>query len=188
MRITTERLADPRLLAPLAAALAVAGPAISVSAGMWDAVSHVQKEPESFWSAPHIVVYVGVALTSCAALAGLLLRASGAAGRMGAGIWLVAGGAITQVVAGYADSISHDIFGIDGLVSWSHQPLEAGLVASALGAVLLARRSSPRLLPAAALSFIFLAAWLAFNLALYPGRVLLCLPVYEVFGSGCAIL
>jgi len=44
---------------------------------------------------------------------------------------------IIQIFAGLGDSISHDEFGIDGLVSWYHQPLEFGLILCALGGFLI---------------------------------------------------
>ena len=52
------------------AILAVIGPVVVVSAGFWDAVSHILQEPEFFWSTPHIVVYSGVSMTGCAAIWG----------------------------------------------------------------------------------------------------------------------
>ena len=44
------------------AILAVAGPVIILIAGIWDAINHIQNEPEFFWSDPHIAVYAGVSL------------------------------------------------------------------------------------------------------------------------------
>ena len=48
--------------------LAVTGPVIILIAGIWDAINHIQNEPEFFWSDPHIVVYAGVTLVGVAAL------------------------------------------------------------------------------------------------------------------------
>lgn len=191
-RIAGSRLAQPAALVPLASVLAVAGPAVTVSAGMWDALSHLQREPELFWSVQHVAVYAGVSMTACAAAAGCAMALRGQAGRMLGGIRLLAAGAAVQMAAGFGDSLSHEVFGIDGLVSWSHQPLEAGLVAASLGAVLMLRGGGCAgrrvLLPLAAASFICFAMWLGFNLALLPGHVLLCMPVYEIFASGCAVM
>ena len=50
------------------AILAVAGPVIILIAGIWDAINHIQNEPEFFWSDPHIAVYAGVSLVGVAAL------------------------------------------------------------------------------------------------------------------------
>ena len=180
-------------LLTLTSILAVIGPIIVVSAGMWDAVSHLQKEPEFFWSTPHIIVYTGVSITTCAAILGSLVlyrRSLEFHRTLKLGIRLVIVGSIVQLVSGFGDSISHDLFGIDGLISWSHQPLEAGLVLATLGAILIIKghSSNQRLLPFAAVSFIFFTTWLAFNLVLIFGHVIQCLPVYRLFSSGCAIL
>ena len=178
-------------LLTLTSILAVIGPIIVVSAGMWDAISHLQQEPEFFWSTPHIIVYTGVSITTCAAILGSLVLYRRSTHRiLKLGIRLVIAGSIVQLVSGFGDSISHDLFGIDGLVSWSHQPLESGLVLATLGAILIIKgyNSSQRLLPLAAVSFISFTTWLAFNLVLIFGHVIQCLPVYQLFSSGCAIL
>ena len=49
------------------------------------------------------------------------------------GMQLIIIGSVIQIISGFGDSISHDIFGIDGLLSLTHQPLEIGIVLSALG-------------------------------------------------------
>lgn len=191
------RIAGPRFawsgpIMPLAI-LAVVGPVVVVSAGFWDAISHILQEPEFFWSAPHIVVYSGVSMTGCAAvLGGIMLARRLARGITKTGIKLVVAGAVIQIISGFADSISHDVFGIDGLVSWSHQPLEFGLVLGSLGAVLILKGLEHTrlrwLLPFSIVAFLFFVVWLAFNLVLVFGHVIQCIPVYEIFSSGCAVL
>ena len=177
---------------PIVSVLAVIGSVMVVSAGFWDAISHMLQEPEYFWSPSHVVVYLGVSATSCGAvLGGLLLRRH--AGRLlRTGVRLIILGSAVQIVSGLGDSISHDMFGIDGLISWSHQPLEAGLVMASLGAVLIVKtRRGTRLdlmLPFAITTFLFLTTWLAFNLVLVFGHTIQCIPVYEIFSSGCAVL
>ena len=59
-------------LVSLVSILAVIGPIVIVSAGFWDAISHILKEPEFFWSPSHIVVYSGVFMTTFAAGMGCL--------------------------------------------------------------------------------------------------------------------
>ena len=177
-----------------AALLATAGTLQTIASGMWDAVSHILREPEQFWSAPHIAVYAGVALVAASAAVAyalLLWRQESLSRPQRRALALVIAGAILQIVSGYADSVSHDIYGIDGLVSWSHQPLELGLVISALGAVILLRHATVRVrfVPYVASSVLVLSAlWLAFNLMLMVSADLLCLPVYKVFSSGCAVM
>ncbi|NJK77973.1 MAG: hypothetical protein HC944_03515, partial [Nanoarchaeota archaeon] len=180
-------------LLTLVSILAVVGPFVVVSAGFWDAISHLQKEPEFFWSIPHIVVYTGVSITTSAAIVGtILLLRNSTKNSLKNGIILVLVGSLIQIISGYADSLSHDLFGIDGLISWSHQPLEFGLVLSSLGGFLilknLEKTKLKALLPFSIISFLFFTTWLVFNLVLIFGHTIQCLPVYKIFLSGCSIL
>lgn len=132
-------------------------------------------------------------MTSCAAIMGsiLILRKS-VHGSLKTGIKLVIAGSITQIISGFGDSLSHEVFGIDGLISWSHQPLELGLVLASLGGVLILKnREHTKLkafLPFSIVAFLFFTTWLIFNLILIVGHTIQCIPVYEIFSSGCAIL
>ena len=180
-------------LVSLVSILAVIGPIVIVSAGFWDAISHILKEPEFFWSPSHIVVYTGVFMTTFAAVMGcLLLFRKSVHGSLKTGIKLVIGGSIIQMISGFGDSISHDLFGIDGLISWSHQPLELGLVMAAFGGFLILKNREHTklkiLIPISIISFIFFTTWLVFNLVFLFGHSIQCIPVYEIFSSGCSIL
>ena len=192
-RISNSSFGKPSVLVSIVSILAVLGPIVVVSAGFWDAISHLQKEPEFFWSTPHIIVYSGVFLSTSAAILGfVLLCKNKVKGSLKTGIKLVITGSVIQIVSGFGDSLSHDVFGIDGLISWTHQPLEIGLVLASLGAVLILKnRENTRLkaiLPFSIIAFLFFTIWLAFNFALLFGHVIQCIPVYEIFSSGCAIL
>ena len=192
-RLANSTIAKSSTLVSLVSILAVIGPIVIVSAGFWDAISHLQKEPEFFWSPSHMVVYFGVSLTTCAAIMGsiLIIRKS-VHGSLKTGIKLVIVGSILQIVSGFGDSLSHDVFGIDGLVSWSHQPLELGLVLASLGAVLILKnREYTKLkifLPFSIVAFLFFTTWLIFNLVLFFGHTIQCIQIYEIFSSGCSIL
>jgi len=173
--------------------LAVTGPVIILIAGIWDAINHIQNEPEFFWSDPHIVVYAGVTLVGVAALFSVnLLIKNSIQGILKRGLQLVIIGSIIQFVSGFGDSISHDMFGIDGLLSLTHQSLEIGIVLSALGGFLIVKsRQNSNLeifLPFAIVTFLLMTAWLAFNFALYFGHYIQCMPIHLIFSSGCAIL
>ena len=192
-RISKSSLAKPNTLFSLVSVLAVIGPIIVVSAGLWDAISHLQKEPEFFWSTPHILVYTGVAVSSIGAVLGsVLLYKKSVHGSLKTGIRLVIIGSVVQLISGFGDSLSHDLFGIDGLISWSHQPLELGLVLASLGAVFTIKSKEHTklrfILPFSITAFLFFTIWLAFNLVLIVGHTIQCIPVYEIFSSGCAIL
>jgi hypothetical protein len=192
-RISNFPFTEANALLSIVSILAVLGPIIVVSAGFWDAISHLQKEPEFFWSTPHIVVYTGVSITTCGAILGSVLLLKKSVSRfLKTGIYLVIIGSVIQLISGFGDSISHEIFGIDGLISWSHQPLEAGLVLASLGAVMIIKnRENTKLsafLPFSIIAFLFFTIWLGFNLVLIFGHTIQCIPVYEIFSSGCAIL
>ena len=192
-RISNSTLVKPSTLVSFVSILAVIGPVIIVSAGFWDAISHLQNEPEFFWSPSHIVVYVGVSLTACAAIMGTIMILGKSVHRsLKTGIKLVIVGSAFQIVSGFGDSLSHDLFGIDGLISWSHQPLELGLVLASLGGVLIIKnREHTKLkafLPFSIVAFLFFTIWLVFNLFLVFGHTIQCIPVYEIFSSGCSIL
>lgn len=180
-------------LVSLVSILAVIGPVIIVSAGFWDAISHMLKEPEFFWSPSHIVVYSGVFMTAIAATMGLvLLLRKSVHGSLKTGINFVIIGSIIQIISGFGDSLSHDLFGIDGLISWSHQPLELGLVLASFGAVLIIKnREHTKLkffLPFSIIAFLFFSTWLIFNIVLTFGHTIQCIQIYEIFSSGCSIL
>jgi len=192
-RISNSTLAKPATLVSIVSIFAVIGPIVIVSAGFWDAISHLQQEPELFWSIQHIIVYTGVSMTSCAAIIGcILLFIKSVRRSLKTGIKLVIAGSVIQLISGFADSLSHDIYGIDGLISWSHQPLEFGLVLASLGGVLILKnREHTKLkvfLPFSIVAFLFLTTWLIFNLILIFGHTIQCIPVYEIFSSGCSIL
>ncbi len=192
-RLSDSRLAKPSTLVSLVSIFAVIGPIVIVSAGFWDAISHLQQEPEFFWSPSHIVVYFGVSMTACAAIMGcMLIFRKSVHGSLKTGIKLVIIGSILQIVSGFGDSLSHDVFGIDGLISWSHQPLELGLVLASLGAVLILKnREHTKLkifLPFSIIAFLFFATWLIFNVVLFFGHTIQCIQIYEIFSSGCSIL
>jgi len=192
-QLVNSTFAKSSTLVSFVSVLAVIGPVVIVSAGFWDAISHLQKEPEFFWSPSHIVVYFGVSMTSCAAIMGiiLLLRKS-VYNSLKTGIKLVILGSVLQIVSGFGDSISHDVFGIDGLISWSHQPLEFGLVLASLGSVLILKNREHTkfkiFLPFSIVAFLFFTIWLIFNLVLFFGHTIQCIPIYQIFSSGCSIL
>ena len=173
--------------------LAVIGPILILVAGIWDAINHIQNSPEFFWSDPHIVVYSGVFMVAIAAVFSInLLMKNSIHGILKRGMQLVIVGSIMQIISGFGDSISHDVFGIDGLLSLTHQPLEIGIVLSTLGGFLIikARQNSnlKAFLPFSIVTFLLVTSWLGFNFALYFGHYVQCIPIHLIFSSGCSIL
>ena len=185
-------------LMALVSLLAITGTIVMLSGGVWDAASHALREPELFWSIQHVVVYTGVGLSTVAGLAGYTIfrvcTNTRTIKNFSLGIKVLVIGAALQVISGFGDSLSHDIFGIDGLLSLSHQPLELGLALVALGGFLIIKNISynnkytKMLRSFSIISFIVTTSWLGFNLMLILGGVFMCIPVYLTFSSGCAIL
>jgi len=192
-RLSNFSLAKPNNLITIASVLAVVGPVVILTGGIWDAISHLQKEPELFWTIQHISVYTGVSMITSAGIIGvILLVRNSTKGILKKGIQLVILGSIIQLFSGFADSLSHEIYGIDGLISWSHQPLEFGIVLASLGGFLIMKsRQHTKLkifLPFSIIALLLLTSWLGFNVFLVFGHVIQCIPVYDIFSSGCSIL
>jgi hypothetical protein len=192
-KFSNSSLVKPNSLVSIASILAVIGPVIILSGGVWDAISHLQREPELFWTIQHISVYTGVSMVTSAGFIGIILLVRNSVkGILKKGIQLVIVGSIIQLVSGFADSLSHDVYGIDGLISWSHQPLEFGIVLAALGGFLIMKsRQHTKLgmfLPFSIIALLLLTSWLGFNVFLIFGHVIQCIPVYDIFSSGCSIL
>lgn len=187
---TVTKRAD--LLMALTAVLSVFGTLIILSGGIWDATSHTAKEPDLFWTIQHVTVYAGVSMSAFAGVVGYVILGTVSSARPVLGIKILIIGSLLQIISGFGDSISHDVFGIDGLVSLSHQPLELGLVLVALGGFMtlknISNKKIKKLLPLSIISFLTASVWLGFNLMLLLGAILMCIPVYEIFSSGCAVL
>ena len=192
-KLSSSFLSKQEQIISLITILAIFGTVIMISAGMWDALSHIMNEPEFFWTIQHVIVYGGVAMIASAAVLGSIFVIKKFVDKnLQRGIKIVILGSVIQIIAGLGDSISHDVFGIDGLVSLSHQPLEFGLVLCALGGFLIIKSQNnkklKKILPFSIMTLIFAISWLGFNLSLLVGGTILCLPFYELFLSGCAIL
>ena len=192
-RISNLLISKRQNLISLVSILAVFGATTELLAGIWDATSHLMREPELFWTTQHVFVYTGVGMVACSAILGSFLIVLNSKNKtLNKKLKIVLVGAILQITAGYADSISHDIYGIDGLVSISHLVLESGLLLSAFGGFIVLSKindkTARKIMPIAILSVLLSAAWIGFNLILLFGAVILCMPVYEIFSSGCAVL
>ena len=192
-RIINSALPNPQTLTIIVSLLATLGVFLELLGGIWDASSHAVRAPEQFWSIQHVVVYSGVGIVVTSSILGfLMLNKKIISGKTNTAIKIIILGSILQIVAGYGDSISHDIYGIDGLISWSHQPLELGLVLSALGGyLLLSDRKNDlfkKLTPVSIFAVLASSCWLAFSLSLFVSAIPVCTLVYEIFSSGCAVL
>lgn len=176
----------------LVAILASSGVVVEVAGGVWDLTSHMSRVPESFWSIQHVVVYSGVSITAISALLCPFIVAFNGRKALSPGVLMIVVGSIMQMSGGYADSVSHDVYGIDGLITPSHIVLESGLFMGSLGSFLVARAVSRNLQGSVvkAVSFVSTATtsiWLVYNFFLLWNPSVLCLPVYLLFSSGCWI-
>jgi len=192
-KLSSSILLRRQTLLEIISLLAVFGSLLEITGGIWDATSHILREPELFWTIQHVAVYTGVAMIASSGILGtIFLITKNVTGNLKRGLQIIIIGSALQVSAGYADSLSHDLFGIDGLVSWSHQPLEIGLLLSSLGGFLIMtvmkNQKFKKLLPVSILTLIFSISWLGFNLSLIFASPVLCILVYEIFSSGCAVL
>ncbi|MGH9998390.1 MAG: hypothetical protein ACRD90_00810 [Nitrosopumilaceae archaeon] len=174
------------------AILAVSGTIVELLAGIWDATSHLMREPELFWTVQHVAVYAGAGLITCSAiLSSIILVFNPQNSSIKKGLKILIFGTLLQIAAGYTDSISHEVYGADGLVTISHLVLETGLLLSALGGFLLVLSTKKRpkiILQLSILSVLLSSTWIGFNFILLFGSIPLCLPVYQMFSSGCAVL
>ena len=183
-----------KTLALVISTLAVSGTVTELLGGIWDASSHAMREPEQFWTIQHVVIYTGVSMIAASAILGSILLVTINKNQMlRKGIKIVVLGSVLQLTAGYADSVSHEIYGVDGLVTPSHLVLETGLLLSALGGFIILchidrGKTRKMMVPLAIMTVILSATWIGFNLFLLFGAVVLCVSVYEMFSSGCAVL
>jgi hypothetical protein len=192
-RIINSVLPNPQTLTIIISLLATLGVFLELLGGIWDASSHAVRAPEQFWSIQHVAVYFGVSTVAVSSIFGfLMLNKKIISGKTKTAIKIIILGSILQIVAGYGDSISHDVFGIDGLISWSHQPLELGLIMSSIGGyLLLSNRTNDffkKLMPLSIFAVLASSCWLAFSLTLFVSAIPVCTLVYEIFSSGCAVL
>jgi len=53
--------------------LATAGGILQIGAASWDITSHILRQPETFFTPSHTVLYTGVGLTTIAAILGICI-------------------------------------------------------------------------------------------------------------------
>lgn len=165
---------------------------IMLMGGVWDSSSHELRIPDTFWTVQHITIYFGASLVACSAIAATLVLKQHRQGALRKGILMIIAGAVMQLAGGYADYNFHELYGIDGLVTPSHLSVESGLLLSAAGSFLTMSKSKNRLLlrlaPISIMCILLSASWIGFNLVLLVGSPVLCVPVFQLFYSGCAVM
>ena len=176
-----------------AAIVAIIGVSITLVSIIWDAGMHVIREPETFWSIQHVAVYSGVSLIVSSAILGFAILIKYQCNRpISIGIKFLIAGAVTLIASGYADSISHEVFGNGELVSIPHIFLESSPALGAFGSFILLKeipsRKLKRLLPISIIVTILAILSIAFNIIMVLGGEILCIAVYDLLSGGCAIL
>ena len=170
--------------------LAVLGTSGVLIGGIWDSASHALKIPDSFWTIQHVTVYTGVSIVAFSAAFGIILSLKNRKVILGM-TFLLAGSAM-QLGGGYVDYNFHEIYGTDGLVTSSHLTIECGLLLTSIGGFLTLAKfgytKTKKLVPFAIVNVIFSATWIGFNLSLLVGATILCIPVYDLFSSGCSVM
>ena len=173
--------------------LAICGTVTELMGGIWDASTHALRAPEKFWTIQHATIYAGVGMIVSSSVLGILTLFLNSKNKiLFKGIKIILLGSVLQLVGGYADSISHEIYGVDGLVTPSHLTIETGLFLSALGSFLtlcqVDKRNTRKVMTIAIMTVLLSASWICFNLILLFTSIVLCIPVYDLFSSGCAVL
>jgi hypothetical protein len=191
--ISTSFLSKTKTILFIISILAVCGTVTELLGGIWDASTHALRAPEKFWTIPHVTIYAGVAMIASSSVLGMIILLLNSKNKiLFKGMKILLLGSFLQLVGGYADSISHEIYGVDGLVTPSHLTIETGLFLSALGSFIilcqLDKRKTRKVMPVAIMAVLLSASWICFNLILFFTSIVLCIPVYDLFSSGCAVL
>ncbi|MBI3638984.1 MAG: hypothetical protein HY223_01575 [Thaumarchaeota archaeon] len=173
--------------------LAICGTVTELLGGIWDASTHALRAPEKFWTIQHATIYAGVGMIVSSSVLGMIILFLNSKNKiLFKGIKIILLGSVLQLVGGYADSISHEIYGVDGLVTPSHLTIETGLFLSALGSFMtlcqVDKRNTRKVMTVAIMTVLLSASWICFNLILLFTSIVLCIPVYDLFSSGCAVL
>ena len=170
--------------------LAVLGTSGVLLGGIWDSASHALKIPDSFWTIQHVTVYSGVSVVAFAAAFGTIISLKNR--KIILGIMMLLIGSLMQLGGGYVDYNFHQIYGIDGLVTSSHLTIESGLLLTSIGGFLTLSKfgynKTKKLVPFSIVNVIFSVTWIGFNLSLLVGATMLCIPVYDLFSSGCSVM
>lgn len=142
LRTTDSRLyaldLPARLRYILGCMLVSLGILVSASGGSWDITNHLLNKPESFFSAPHGILYAGVAsaILGCVVMSREWKYSYGLYQSFRKPTTLVITGITMLIIAGPVDFVWHSAFGLDGLLSPPHFVLLMGMVISSVGSLI----------------------------------------------------
>jgi hypothetical protein len=126
-------------LALLLLTIATSGAFLQIGGTSWDVTSHIMKEPETFFTPSHAVLYTGIVLLTLAAgIGGFVLIRNKEIRRksFATGFKLLIIGSMVSLAAGPSDFLWHEAFGVDGLLSPPHLALITGMLINSIAVVL----------------------------------------------------
>jgi hypothetical protein len=129
--------------------LATAGGILQIGAASWDITSHILRQPETFFTPSHTVLYTGVGLTTIAAILGIYIAIKNKEEIRSKSFYtafkLLMIGVAIQLVSGPGDFMWHSVFGVDGLMSPPHLALATGILINSIATVVGLARIMPHI-------------------------------------------
>jgi hypothetical protein len=119
--------------------ISTAGSILQIGGGSWDVTSHLLQKPETFFTPSHALLYSGVGLLVTSAVISLSFLYRFKENKntsIKTPFRLIIIGSAMSLVAGPADFLWHQTFGIDGLLSPTHITLMTGMLINSVAVVL----------------------------------------------------
>ena len=118
---------------------ALSGTTLAMWGASWDITSHLLREPETFFTPSHGILYLGVGISVISAIMSVIMYLKRKELRTKSfvmGFKLITIGSIIQIGAGPGDFYWHELFGLDGLLSPTHITLALGILTTLVGSVI----------------------------------------------------
>jgi hypothetical protein len=119
--------------------IGTAGVFLQIGGTSWDVTSHIMREPETFFTPSHTVLYTGIGLLTISAVMGGVVflegRKDAVRNTYSTSYKLLVIGSAVSLVAGPADFLWHETFGVDGLLSPPHLALITGMLINSMAVV-----------------------------------------------------
>lgn len=133
---TNPQRLDFLKLIPLGSIIISLGIILVTSGGSWDISNHLLNKPETFFSPPHAILYLGVGIALFGfGLLYLSWKKALKPRRFQKGTKIAGLGITLLLGAGPVDFVWHSSFGLDGLLSPPHLVLISGMILSSIGAL-----------------------------------------------------
>ena len=147
LRISPLNMSMNALLTALV--VATAGGILQIGGASWDVTSHILRQPETFFTPSHAVLYAGAGLTTIAAIIGIVISLKNKEEIRSRSFYtafkLLIIGAAIQLISGPGDFMWHSVFGVDGLMSPPHLALATGILINSIAAVIGLARILPHI-------------------------------------------